>query len=279
MRQLLILGASKPKIFNKSLKSCILNTKTNSFGTQSTFREQNDFEQFFQHNHIPINCFQKMLLTVGSASVALIDPYRADMIACLGETTGTLASTYMLSKMENSEEGSRILKEKPRINTNTIDLNILRKFPQNTIGKVYIDFLDKNHVTPDSRDPVKFIDDIQLAYVIQRYREIHDFVHAILGMNTNILGEITIKWFEAVQNKLPMCYAGALFGAVNLKTVDRQNLLKYYLPWAVETGRNSQFLMNVYFEKRLDQPIEELHEELNIKPLVLPKIKETLKKL
>lgn len=42
-----------------------------------------------------------------------------------------------------------------------------------------------------------------------------------------------------------------------------------YLPWAIRTGYNSNFIMNVYFEKRWDQPIEDLHQELNIE--LLPK--------
>lgn len=42
-----------------------------------------------------------------------------------------------------------------------------------------------------------------------------------------------------------------------------------YLPWAIRTAYNSNFIMNVYFEKRWDQPIEDLHQELNIK--LLPK--------
>ncbi|XP_044766866.1 ubiquinone biosynthesis protein COQ4 homolog, mitochondrial [Coccinella septempunctata] len=265
-----MLHVSKVFLPNILHKSCFPRMKAR-FGTgPNAFLKQDCFEEYFQQHHIPINYFQKLLLTVGSATVALVNPYRADMVACLGETTGAFALTYMLSKMENSEEGLKILSERPRINTDTIDVAKLRQFPENTLGKVYVNFLDNNRVTPDSRDPVKFIDDIQLAYVIQRYREIHDFVHAILGMNINILGEITVKWFEAVQNKLPMCYGGALFGALNLKAQDRRDLLKYHLPWALDTGRNCGFLMNVYFEERLDQPIDELHAELNIKPLILP---------
>jgi len=30
---------------------------------------------------------------------------------------------------------------------------------------------------------VRFVDDEELAYVAQRYREIHDFTHALLGMS------------------------------------------------------------------------------------------------
>lgn len=45
------------------------------------------------------------------------------------------------------------------------------------------------HVTPDSRADVKFVDDEELAYVMQRYREVHDLLHTLLGMPTNMLGE------------------------------------------------------------------------------------------
>lgn len=47
----------------------------------------------------------------------------------------------------------------------------------------------------------------------------------------------------------------------------REQYVKYYLPWAIQTGLNSNFMLNIYFEKRWEQPMEELHKELNIKPL------------
>jgi len=72
-------------------------------------------------------------------------------------------------------------------------------------------------VSPDSRMPIRFVDDLELAYVMQRYRETHDLLHTILGMPTNLLGEITVKWVEAIQTGLPMCIGGAIFGPVRLK--------------------------------------------------------------
>ena len=48
------------------------------------------------------------------------------------------------------------------------------------------------NVSPDTRLPVRFIDDADLAYVMQRYRETHDLVHTILGMPTNMLGNRNI---------------------------------------------------------------------------------------
>lgn len=36
---------------------------------------------------------------------------------------------------------------------------------------------------------VQFVDDVELAYVVQRYREAHDLVHTILQMPTHMLGK------------------------------------------------------------------------------------------
>lgn len=52
---------------------------------------------------------------------------------------------------------------------------------------IYFPFVGQ-HVTPDSRADVKFVDDEELAYVMQRYREVHDLLHTLLGMPTNMLG-------------------------------------------------------------------------------------------
>ncbi|PNF29001.1 Ubiquinone biosynthesis protein COQ4-like protein, mitochondrial [Cryptotermes secundus] len=229
------------------------------------------FEEDFSSSHIETTRFQKFLLAVGSAAVSLLDPMRADMIAVMGETAGDTAIKYMLQKMQSDNEGQEILRNRPRINSRTVDLEKLRQMPDGTLGRTYIKFLDSNKVTPDSRLPVQFVDDIELAYVIQRYREVHDLFHTILGMPTNMLGEVTVKWVEAIQTRLPMCVGGALFGPLRLYPKQRQKYVKYYLPWAIETGTNCKFLMNVFYEHRWEQPIKELHKELHIKALQVPK--------
>lgn len=64
---------------------------------------------------------------------------------------------------------------------------------------------------------VKFLKDPELMYVMTRYRESHDLIHAVLGMPTHMLGEVTVKWIEAINIGLPMCYGGAVFGAMRLR--------------------------------------------------------------
>lgn len=238
--------------------------------TSATEQTRNKFEEDFLASHIETTRLQKLLLAAGSGVISLLDPMRADMIAVMGETAGESAIKYMLNKMQTDEEGREILRTRPRISSQTVDLEKLRKMPDGTLGRWYTAFLDNNKVTPDSRLPVQFVDDVELAYVIQRYREVHDLFHTVLGMPTNMLGEVTVKWIEAIQTRLPMCVGGALFGPLRLYPKQREKYVKYYLPWAIQTGMNSKFLMNVFFEHRWEQPTEELHRELNIKMLEVP---------
>jgi len=77
-------------------------------------------------DHKPTSTFQKCLLVVGSSLVSLYNPERADMVAVLGETTGSHALKSILEKMESDPVGRTILLEKPRINSTTVDPTCLK---------------------------------------------------------------------------------------------------------------------------------------------------------
>ncbi|XP_068628704.1 ubiquinone biosynthesis protein COQ4 homolog, mitochondrial [Battus philenor] len=227
------------------------------------------FLEEMKENFIPTTQFQRTILSIGSAAIALLNPHRGDMIACLGEVTGESSLQYMREKMLETNEGAKILAEKPRINSKTVCLRNLLDMPEGTIGNVYANFMKDNNITADSRLPVQFISDPELAYVMQRYREVHDLVHATLYMKTTMLGEVAIKWVEGIQTKLPMCISGGIWGAARLKPKHRQMYIKHYLPWAIKIGNNAKFLQGVYFENRWDQDIDDFHREMNITKLNL----------
>lgn len=78
----------------------------------------------------------------------------ADMVAALGETTAGPSLPRMRDVMLESAEGRRILKERPRVNTHTVDLDRLRQLPEGTFGHAYVLWLERCGVTPDTREPV-----------------------------------------------------------------------------------------------------------------------------
>lgn len=217
--------------------------------------------------HIPLSNLQKALLAVGSSLTAIADPHRHDMVADFGETTGHQALKWIHSKMLEDEEGRKVLEERPRLRSDKIDYERLRTLPDNSFGYHYSRFYSDNKVSPDTRKEVQFVDDSELAYVMQRYRELHDIVHTILRQPTTIRGEVIVKAFEGFQTRLPLCILGGLVGPLRLNNQDKLNYFRRDLPWAIRCARESKFLMNILFEQRFEQNIDELRRELNIKLL------------
>ncbi|CAD5112558.1 DgyrCDS1768 [Dimorphilus gyrociliatus] len=222
--------------------------------------------------HIQTTKFQKFLLGMGSGILALTNPKRGDMVALMGESTGECSLKYMQSCMSNDPTGRRILADQPRINSATVDLDELAKLPEGTLGHEYIRFLNENGIHPDDRLPVEFVDDPSLAYVMTRYREIHDLVHLLCGMPTNMLGEVVVKVVEGLQTRLPMCVLGGLGGPIRLGPKHRNIYFTTHFPFAVQTGLKAKSFFNVYFEEEWETDLEELRNRLNI-----PKIPQTPK--
>ncbi|PQE13441.1 putative Ubiquinone biosynthesis mitochondrial protein [Rutstroemia sp. NJR-2017a WRK4] len=224
--------------------------------------------------HVPLTPLERGGLAVGSAVMSLINPYRADLIAALGEATATPYFIYRLrDAMLSSPTGRRILRDRPRISSKTLSMPYLRSLPANTVGRCYADWLDREGVSPDTRDTVKYIDDEECAYVMQRYRECHDFYHAITGLPIVREGEVALKAFEFANTLLPMTGL-SMFAVTSLKPAERRRFFTIYAPWAFSNGLKAEEMINVYWEEQLERSVEELREQLGIeKPLDLRDIR------
>jgi len=215
----------------------------------------------FEKTHIPTTDLQKFVLGVGSALTALSDPWRADMVAVNGEVTGLSALKAMHERMSSDAEGRQILDATPRITNST--LASLSELPPSSLGGQYYAFMAREGISPSTREEVRFVGEPCLAYVMTRYRETHDLTHCLLGMPTNMVGEVVVKWVEALQYNLPMCVTGAIFGPLRFGEKQRAQY-KLLLPWALKTGENSKFLLNCYYEQRWDQDMDSFKAEFNI---------------
>ncbi|RDL36071.1 putative Ubiquinone biosynthesis protein coq4, mitochondrial [Venustampulla echinocandica] len=224
--------------------------------------------------HVPLTRLEKAGLAVGSAVGSLINPYRGDLIAALGEATATPYFIYRLrDAMLSSPTGRRILRDRPRISSKTLSMDYLRGLPLNTVGRAYADWLDREGVSPDTRDTVKYIDDEECAYVMQRYRECHDFYHALTGLPIIREGEIALKAFEFSNTLLPMTGL-SMFAVTTLKPVERKRFFNTYLPWALSNGLSAKEIINVYWEEVLETDVKTVREELGIeKPVDLREIR------
>lgn len=215
--------------------------------------------------HVPLYNFEKVLMFLGSAIGSYFHPERNENIVALGESTAIRPVLRRLQRqMLLDPVGRQILKERPRITSTSLDLDYLRSLPDSSIGKTYINWLDREGVSPDTRVPVRYIDDEELAYIFQRYRECHDFYHAITGLPIIIEGEIAVKVLEFMNIGIPMPGLGALFAPLRLKPSQKERLYNIYYPWAIRSGLNSKPLINIYWENILEKDINELRREVGI---------------
>jgi ubiquinone biosynthesis protein COQ4 len=196
------------------------------------------------------------------------------LIAALGEATATPYFIYRLrDAMLSDPTGRRILRDRPRISSSTMSMTYLRTLPENTVGRAYADWLDREGVSPDTRDTVKYIDDEECAYVMQRYRECHDFYHAVTGLPIVVEGEVALKAFEFANTLLPMTGL-SMFAVTRLKPKERERFWKIYLPWAIKNGMGAKEVINVYWEEQLERDVNVLRAELGIeKPVDLRSIR------
>ena len=68
--------------------------------------------------------------------------------------TGGLALPQLRDIMLQTDEGKRVLKDRPYVNSKTVDVVYLSQLPEGTFGRAFITFLDRCGITPDQTDPV-----------------------------------------------------------------------------------------------------------------------------
>jgi len=245
-------------------------------------------------SHVPTTMLQKLMVATRSAVGALREPERADLVASLGDATGHDALQRMRDRMRDSEVGRRILEERPLVTEGTIKIWELRqalplihdpnfgenarrgggcadqhcrRMPEGTFGRAYADFMDSHGFVADDRARVQYVDDEELAYVMTRYREVHDFVHVLTGLGTTVEGEIVQKWLELLHTGLPVCLLSAVVGPLKLTPKQHLRLATEWVPWATRCAAHSPFMLNIYYEELFSEDLQGLRARFGIPPL------------
>jgi hypothetical protein len=94
---------------------------------------------------------------------------------------------------------------------------------------------------------------------MQRYRDTHDVLHALLGVPVSVTGEVALKWFEMAQTRLPMTALAAFFGGLRAEGSTRA-----YVDWCARAGRRSRLFLTVDFDREWTSDLPELRERLGL---------------
>jgi ubiquinone biosynthesis protein COQ4 len=214
--------------------------------------------------HVPLNALQKSSVALLASLGAFASPRRADLVAAVGETAGMAPVIALRDRMARNETGRLLLAERPHITDAVV--SPAWDMPDGTFGAAYANFMGARGFKADERPQVRFVDDPELAWVVARAREVHDFWHVLFGCHTNVFGEVALKAVEFMQTGLPMTGMAVVAGTWRLRAEDRAVLVREFLPWAARAGAGSADLMCIYYERHLGEDLEELRKRWSIEP-------------
>ncbi|GAC94932.1 ubiquinone biosynthesis protein [Pseudozyma hubeiensis SY62] len=275
-----------------------------SFSTHSpteTRRSRNGSDQtskavrIDEVEHIPTSALGRALLTAGSALGLLNNPSRGDLLSMLTQVSSGPSLAHLLESMRSTESGRRLLIERPSVNSDTVDVEYLAALERGTFGREWIEWLKENGVGPDGRAEADYMTTPEHKYLIQRYRESHDFYHLLLRMPVTQLGETVVKYFEMAQMNMPVAGFAAAGGTLRILASNLASLpkpsqliskalnqsppseaahgmpsaadlssLQTLVPWAIEVGRYSVPLISIEWERCWERNIDDMRRELGI---------------
>ncbi len=196
------------------------------------------------------------------ALVSLLrNPDDTRQVFLLGVSTGRRALPNLLTRIVLSEEGGRMIREQPTIDSKHVDYEALRKLPDGTLGREYVRFLDVNHLDPDLFHAPPGLPQIP-AYVAQRMRQTHDIWHVLTGYTPDVPGEVALQAFSFAQSRTPLSLLIAFFGSLR-NSVKHPGIIGKSID-GYRRGKRAAFLPSVWLEEMWALPLEEARKRLSI---------------
>ncbi|MCW5829279.1 MAG: hypothetical protein KIT79_08175 [Deltaproteobacteria bacterium] len=183
------------------------------------------------------------------------------------------APLRMLRRVRRNPLGRKLLAEKPDLLAALQDAQWLASLPEGTLGRSYYEFCRREKLTPgglykaveDGFDRERFEMLGEDEKFLQMWmRDTHDLFHVVTGYQTDLLGEISVLAFSAVQTRNPGVWFMVLAGACIL--AQRRMINPTLLMGALRMGIRARNVVVTDWKGMLSLPLEEVRNRLNITP-------------
>ncbi len=206
---------------------------------------------------------ERARLAYGALRDLLDDPNDTTRVFVLGLLVSRRSYPRFLARLTMDDRGGRLLRERPSIDSASVDFDRLRALPETTLGGAYARYLDAQGLDPDLFQAPPGLPDVP-SYVAKRMRQVHDLWHVLTEYDTNVRGEVALQAFTYGQTGTPSALIITLGALLRFGASDRT-----MLPLAVDgfrRGRAAEFLPPVWLEEMWERPIDDVRRELGIRP-------------
>ena len=179
----------------------------------------------------------------------------------------SLYDTYQ--RFRKSESGARILKDKPHLLKVLQDRDALREMEPGSLGRAYLNFVEKEQLTADglveASEREDEILDPGMRLFAERQRDQHDLWHVLTGYGRDTFGEACLLSFTYAQTKNRGLGLIALIGTFKIAREVGNGV--YKASWrAYRAGQRASWLPQQEWELLLQKPIDEVRQQLGITP-------------
>ena len=187
------------------------------------------------------------------------DPSQLEQVFVVGEALNAPRIVKALARLEADPRASKLLKDRPRIDSAHVDFDALERLPDGTLGREYVRFLRDNGITPDVFQLPK-VGDERIAYVMMRVRQTHDLWHVLTGYSPDVTGEVLLQAFTFAQLRMPSALALTFVGTVRFGWRTKGFFPR--LRAAFRRGNATKSLATFRWEERWAESVERLRVEL-----------------
>ncbi|MEY4508491.1 MAG: hypothetical protein RLZZ450_613 [Pseudomonadota bacterium] len=172
------------------------------------------------------------------------------------------ALARILRTFQASDEGREMLRKRPALDHEHVDIDALLTLPKDSLGHAYALFLRSRGLTPAVFVPPREIRDEQKRYISQRLRQTHDLWHVVSGYDTDIAGEVEVQAFTLGQMLSPFAFFVVLGGLAKAPSTRRELLRR--VTRAYQRGKRAKPLCYRKWEERFATPLSEVQKELGL---------------
>lgn len=176
-----------------------------------------------------------------------------------------------VKRMKLSENGRRLLEEKPDIVPILEDRERLRAMPEGSLGRAYLHFMESEGFTAQglidasgqgTERPEGIHPDVE--WMGNRLRDLHDLYHVSTGYGRDPLGELCVVALGNVQNYNRGIGFLVFMGHRSFKKRLPALPITRCFKEAKTRGRDSAFMAAYDWEGMLEKPMDEVRSELGL---------------
>lgn len=197
------------------------------------------------------------------------DPDDLPQVFTMIESLSLDSLQRIYNRVAKSAGGRRLLETRPDIVKLLADREALRKLPEGSLGRAYLDFVESENISAQGIRDAQEKGSMhslevpeELRFIRGRMRDTHDLWHAAVGYRGDVLGEAALLAFTLGQTFNPAVLA--IIAIALFKTSAYSPNARAVVFDGYARGRRAAFLAEQEWESMLHLPLVEVRRRLSL---------------